>query len=62
MSIKDEINKGFTVGDITTTKYDDEAIIKVKDFYDLDKLNREKVLQLAGLTDIELAKRDLRIG
>lgn len=61
MSIKDEINKGFTVGDITTTKYDDEAKIKVKDFYDLDKLNRGKVLQLAGLTDIELAERDIRI-
>ena len=61
MSIKDEINKGFTVGDVTTTKYDDEAIIKLEDFYGLDELNRKKVLQLAGLTDIEFAKRDLRL-
>ena len=27
--IKDSINKGFTVGDVTTTDFDDEAKIKV---------------------------------
>lgn len=59
MSIKDSINKGFTIGDITTSKYDSEAMIKVKDYYELDKLEREKLLELAGQIDIELTKRDI---
>lgn len=62
MSIKDDLNKGFTIGDITTSKYDDEAQIKVKEYYELDKLERGKLLELAGKTDIELAKRDIRIN
>ena len=61
MSIKNELNKGFTVGDVTTLKYDDEAKVKVKDFYVLDKMNRKKLLELADLTDTELAKRDVKI-
>ena len=61
MSIKNELNKGFTVGDVTTLKYDDEAKVKVKDFYVLDKMNRKKLLELADLTDGELAKRDVKI-
>ena len=61
MSIKDSINKSFTIGDVTTMKYDDEAKVKVKDFYVLDKMNRKKLLELADLTDGELAKRDVKI-
>ena len=45
MSIKDEINKSFKVGNLITNNYADKAEINVKDFYDLDKINREKVLQ-----------------
>ena len=61
MSVKDNINKGFTIGDITTSKYDDEAKIKVKEYYELDKLERGKLLELAGQVDIELSKRDVKI-
>ena len=61
MSIRDDLNKGFTVGDVTTTNFDDEAKIKVKDFYELDRLERTKVLELAGRVDIELIKRDTKI-
>ncbi len=61
MSIKDDLNKGFTVGDVTTTNFDDEAKIKVKDFYELDRLERAKTLELAGRVDIELVKRDAEI-
>ena len=46
MSVKDDLNKGFTVGDVTTVNYDDEARIKVKDFYELDKLERTKTLDI----------------
>ena len=60
--IKDSINKGFTVGDVTTTDFDDEAKIKVKEYYELDKLERKKMLELAGNVDLELAKRDIKIG
>ena len=59
--IKDIINKGFTVGDVTTTDFDDEAKIKVKDFYELDRLERKKTLELAGRVDTELVKRDAEI-
>ena len=61
MSIKDDINKGFTIGDVTTANYDSEAKIKVKEYYELDKLERSKLLELAGQIDIELAKRDIKI-
>ena len=61
MSIRDDLNKGFVVGDITTTNFDDEAKIKVKDFYELDRLERTKTLELAGRVDIELVKRDTEI-
>ena len=61
MSIKDNINKGFTIGDVTTTNYDSEAKIKVKAYYELDMLERGKVLELAGQVDVELAKRDIKI-
>ncbi len=61
MSIKDNINKGFTIGDVTTVNYDSEAKIKVKEYYELDKLERGKLLELAGQIDIELAKRDMKI-
>ncbi len=61
MSVKDDLNKGFTVGDVTTTNFDDEAKIKVKDFYELDRLERTKTLELAGRVDIELVKRDTAI-
>ena len=62
MSIKDDINKGFTIGDVTTANYDSEAKIKVKEYYELDKLERKKMLELAGNVDLELAKRDIKIG
>lgn len=61
MSIRDDLNKGFTIGDVTTVNYDDEARIKVKDFYELDRLERTKTLELAGRVDIELVKRDAEI-
>ena len=61
MSIKDDINKGFTIGDVTTANYDSEAKIKVKEYYELDKLERSKLLELAGQVDIELGKRDIKI-
>ena len=61
MSIRDDLNKGFTIGDVTTVNYDDEARIKVKDFYELDRLERTKTLELAGRVDIELVKRDTAI-
>ncbi|MCP1226738.1 hypothetical protein NK213_20140, partial [Sebaldella sp. S0638] len=61
MSIKDDLNKGFTIGDVSTANFDDEAIIKVKDFYELDRLERTKILELAGKVDIELVKRDMEI-
>ncbi|MCP1226655.1 hypothetical protein NK213_19715, partial [Sebaldella sp. S0638] len=61
MSIKDDLNKGFTIGDVSTANFDDEAIIKVKDFYELDRLERTKALELAGRVDIELVKRDSEI-
>ena len=61
MSIRDDLNKGFTIGDVTTVNYDDEARIKVKDFYELDRLERAKTLELAGRVDIELVKRDTAI-
>ena len=61
MSIKDDLNKPFTIGDVTTVNFDDEARIKVKDFYELDRLERAKTLELAGKVDIELVKRDTEI-
>ena len=61
MSIRDDLNKGFTIGDVTTVNYDDDAKIKVKDFYELDRLERTKTLELAGRVDIELVKRDTAI-
>ena len=60
--IKDSINKGFTVGDVTTASYDADAKIKVKEYYELDKLERKKLLELAGQIDTELATRDTKIG
>ena len=59
--IKDSINKGFTVGEVTTVNFDDEAKIKVKEFYELDRLERKKTLELAGRVDAELIKRDSEI-
>ncbi len=61
MSIKDDLNKPFTIGDVTTANFDDEARIKVKDFYELDRLERTKTLELAGRVDVELVKRDTEI-
>ncbi len=61
MSVKDDLNKGFTIGDVTTVNFDDDAKIKVKDFYELDRLERTKILELAGRVDIELVKRDTNI-
>ena len=61
MSIKDDLNKPFTIGDVTATNFDDEARIKVKDFYELDRLERTKTLELAGRVDVELVKRDTEI-
>ena len=62
MSIKDEINKSFKVGNLITNNYADKAEINVKEFYELDKLNRGRTLQLAGMTDIELAKINGDLG
>ncbi|MDR2879804.1 MAG: hypothetical protein LBV03_07825 [Fusobacteriales bacterium] len=60
--IKDSINKGFTVGDVTTADYGSEAKIKVKEYYELDKLERKKMLELAENVDTEISKRDIKIG
>ncbi len=59
--IRDSINRGFTVGDVTTVDYDSEAKIKVKEYYELDKLERKKLLELAEQIDAELAKRDIKL-
>ena len=61
MSLKSEINTGFSVGDVTTSSYDESARIKIKDFYFLDELERKKLVKLAEKIDTELAIRDNKL-
>lgn len=53
--IKDYVNQGFTVGDITVSTFDETgARIRIKDFYDLDLIERQRIVNLAGKVDVEL--------
>lgn len=53
-NIKNIVNRGITVGDITVSDYGKDARIKIKDFYILDKINRNRTLELAEAADNEL--------
>ena len=61
-AIKDYVNQGFAVGDITVSTYDETgARIRIKDFYDLDLIERQRVVNFAGKVDVELLNIENKI-
>ncbi len=60
--IKDYVNQGFSVGDITVSTFDETgARIRIKDFYDLDLVERQRIVNLAGKVDVELINTENKI-
>ena len=61
--IKDYVNQGFSVGDITVSTFDETgARIRIKDFYDLDLVERQRIVNLAGKVDVELINTENKIN
>lgn len=61
-AIKDYVNQGFTVGDVTVSTFDETgARIRIKDFYDLDLVERQRIVNLAGKVDVELLNIENKI-
>ncbi len=61
-AIKDYVNQGFAVGDIAVNTFDETgARIRIKDFYDLDLMERKRIVDFAGKVDVELLNLENKI-